>query len=90
MTEDMAGGDQLQIQKKSELGKKLKQYKLDPTLNWQFAEIIDLNNTYFEFEILNNKTQKIKGTLDLKDLKWTLNKKKQINENFENWRCYFR
>ena len=41
-----------------------------------------MNNTYFEFEILNNKTQKIKGTLDLKDLKWTLNKK-QINENFK-------
>jgi len=69
--------------KNSDWEKKLKQYKLDPTLNWQFAEIIDLNNTYFEFEILNNKTQKIKGTLDLKDLKWTLNKKKQINENFK-------
>ena len=43
--------DQLLIQKKIvNWEKKLKQYKLDPTLKWQFAEIIDL-----KIHILNLK-----------------------------------
>ena len=63
--------------------KKLKQYKLDPTLNWHFAEITNVESTYLKFEIVDNKKQKIKGILNLKDLKWTLNKKKPLGENFE-------
>ena len=29
-------------------------FKLDPTLNWQFAEIISLNNNEIKFEIIGN------------------------------------
>ena len=76
--EGMAGEDQLQIQKNINWEKKLKQYKLDPTLNWHFAEITNVENTYLKFEIVDNKKQKIKGILNLKDLKWTLNKKNHL------------
>ena len=33
--------------------KKLNQFKLDPTLNWEFAEIIELNNSQIKFKIIN-------------------------------------
>ena len=35
--------------------KKLNQYKLDPTLNWKFAEIVDLNNTEIKIQIINDE-----------------------------------
>ena len=38
---------------------KLKKYKLDPTLNWKFAEIIGLNDSQLEFRIHNNFKKRI-------------------------------
>ena len=32
---------------------KIEKFKLDPTLNWKFAEITDLKNSMIEFSILN-------------------------------------
>ena len=48
---------------------KLDQIKLDPTLNWKIAEIINLQETSFEIEILNLKK---KGNIYFKDIKWAL------------------
>ena len=55
-------------------------YKLDPTLNWYLAEIISLNNNELTFQIINKKKKKIKGTLLAKNIKWSIPKKKSIQD----------
>ena len=56
--------------------KKLDKYKLDPTLNWSYAEIISFDNTQIKFKIINNKKTNIEeGFLGLQDIKWTIPKK---------------
>ncbi len=59
--------------------KKISQYKLDPTLNWHFAEIISLNDNNIEFKIINEK-KKLNGNLFFKNIKWTIPKKKSIKD----------
>ncbi len=59
--------------------KKISQYKLDPTLNWKFAEIISLEDNKIEFEIINEKN-KSKGNLFFKNIKWTIPKNKLIKD----------
>jgi penicillin-binding protein 1A len=59
--------------------KKLDLIKLDPTLNWMAAEILELNNSQIIFQIINNK-ENIKGILPLSDIKWTIPKGKFITE----------
>ncbi len=61
---------------------KLKKYKLDPTLNWKFAEIIGLNDSQLEFRIHNNSKRDLFGTLSYKNIKWTLPKSKLISDRF--------
>ena len=39
----------------------IKKYKLDPTLNWHFAEIISLNEDNIEFKIINDDKNNIKS-----------------------------
>ena len=57
---------------------KLEKFKLDPTLNWMFAEIIDLDSSQIIFKTLDNKKKSLKGNLSLKNLKWTIPKNKTI------------
>ena len=59
--------------------KKISQYKLDPTLNWYFAEIISLNDNEINFRTIDKK-KIILGNLSLKNLKWTTPRKKNIQE----------
>ncbi|MEC7150394.1 MAG: PBP1A family penicillin-binding protein [Pseudomonadota bacterium] len=61
----------------------IKRYKLDPTLNWQFAEVINLNNSKLEFKILSNKQKEIVGVLSYQDIKWTLPKSKLVSDRFK-------
>ena len=35
--------------------KKISNFKLDPTLNWNLAEIISLNNNKIDFKIIDEK-----------------------------------
>ena len=56
---------------------KLDQFKLDPTLNWKFAEITDLNNSQINFKIISDKIEK-KNFLSIKNIKWTIPKNKSI------------
>ncbi|MDC1212172.1 PBP1A family penicillin-binding protein [Pelagibacteraceae bacterium] len=58
--------------------KKINKFKLDPTLNWQLAEIIEINNSQIKFNIINKKKNKVEGILPLKNLKWTIPKNKTI------------
>ena len=61
---------------------KVSQYKLDPTLNWNFAEIISLDDNSIDFKIINEK-KSLKGNLLLKNIKWTVPKKKLIKDVYE-------
>jgi penicillin-binding protein 1A len=58
--------------------KKIDKFKLDPTLNWEFAEILNVNNSEIKFSIINTKEKKIYGSINIKNLKWTIPKNKSI------------
>ena len=55
-------------------------FKLDPTLNWQIAEIISLNNNEIRFKTVDKKKEIQDATLLLKNIKWTISKKKTIQD----------
>ncbi len=58
----------------------LEKYKLDPTLNWKFAEIDEVKDQSVNFTTLENK--KIKGTIFLNEMKWAISKNKSISDKF--------
>jgi penicillin-binding protein 1A len=57
---------------------KISKFKLDPTLNWQFAEIKEVNKFEIKFNIINSNKKIAQGSLSVKNLKWTLPKNKFI------------
>ena len=62
---------------------KISQFNLDPTLNWNFAEIIYLDESKIKFNIINEKRKNLEGTLLINDIKWTLRSKKSIKDTYE-------
>ena len=60
--------------------KKIDKFKLDPTLNWQFAEIISLDNNQITFRTIKNKKKNLEGILFSKNFKWSIPKKKSIKD----------
>ena len=56
----------------------ISKYKLDPTLKWRLAEISSLENNKIEFEIIDKN--KKKGFLEFNNIKWTIPKKKKIQD----------
>ena len=62
---------------------KIDNYKLDPTLKWEIAEIINLNNSEINFKIIKDNKKNENGTLFLKNIKWTLTNKKLIQDRYE-------
>ena len=61
----------------------ISKYKLDPTLDWHFAEISSLENNKIQFEIIGKKKEIIKGTLVSNNIKWTIPKNKKIHNIHE-------
>ena len=59
---------------------KIFQYKLDPTLQWNFAEIVSVNDSRINFRIINEDKNNLEGDLLLNDIKWTLRFKKSIQD----------
>ena len=57
--------------------KKLENLKLDPTLNWKFAEIISVTNNEIKINILEDK-ENISEIIDFNKAKWTLKKMQQV------------
>ena len=55
--------------------KKINQYNLDPTLNWEIVEIVSINDERISFQSINDDKKNLKDNLFLKDLKWTLGNK---------------
>ncbi len=57
---------------------KISQFKLDPTLNWYFAEITSLDDDHIRFKIIDKKKDDINGKLVYQKVKWTIPKNKSI------------
>ena len=68
---------------------KIDQYKLDPTLNWELAEIVSLNNYEIKFKTINKKKKQLEGNLNLKDIEWTLKQKKTIEDTHQVGDIFF-
>ena len=62
---------------------KLKKIKLDPTLKWKLAEIIEVDNLKIQFKIIDKKTKKIDGFIFTKNLRWILIGNKSIPNEFK-------
>ena len=62
---------------------KVLQFKLDPTLNWNVAEIISIQPNEIKFKNINKNKKNTEGILFKKDIKWTLRQKKTIEDTFE-------
>ena len=60
--------------------KKIDKFKLDPTLNWEFAEITNIENTEIKFRTISEKKNINNGILSFKNIKWTIPKNKKIND----------
>ena len=58
---------------------KIDKFKLDPTLKWKFAEILEINETEINFKIINQNEKNSIEKLYFKNLKWSLPKKKTIS-----------
>ena len=63
--------------------KSIEQYKLDPTLNWKFAEIISLEGENIRFRIIDKKEEKVEATIISKNFKWTIPNKKILKDIHE-------
>ena len=58
---------------------KIDEFKLDPTLKWKFAEILEINETEINFKIINQNEKNSIEKLYFKNLKWSLPKNKTIS-----------
>ena len=58
---------------------KIDEFKLDPTLKWKFAEILQINETEINFKIINQNEKNSIEKLYFKNLKWSLPKNKTIS-----------
>ncbi len=58
---------------------KILQYKLDPTLDWKFVEIVSMTDDEIIFKSIN-KQNNYKGNIFLENIKWTLKNKKSIKD----------
>ncbi len=58
---------------------KISQFKLDPTLKWNLAEIISLDESEIKFKLIDKK-ENVLGSLFLNNLKWSIPKKKTIKD----------
>ena len=63
--------------------KNISQYKLDPTLRWHIVEIIYLDNEKIKFQAIDKTKKNIKGNLTYKNIKWSIPRKKSIQDTHE-------
>ena len=69
---------------------KIDKFKLDPTLNWNLAEVSDLNENEIFFKIIDKKKdiEEINKII-FKNIKWTLRGKKNIKETYKIGDLFF-
>ena len=61
----------------------VKNNKLDPTLKWNFAEIISLNNNEIRFKTIDENKREIEDIIPSKNIKWTIPGNKLITDIHE-------
>ena len=61
------------------MGKKIKNFKIDPTLNWEKAEVVEVNNERINFITFNGE----KGNIPFQKLSWTIQNKKKLPDRFK-------
>ena len=61
----------------------VKKFKLDPTLKWNFAEVINVNDASLNFRIIDDKKKNIEGILNKNSLKWTISNKKLLSDVYK-------
>ena len=52
--------------------KRIEQFKLDPTLNWNFAEIVEADELKIVFNLIDEKNIKKQGIVKRKNFNWTI------------------
>ena len=62
---------------------KVNKFKLDPSLNWEVAEIIRLDDSLINFKITSGKSENQIENLMLKNIKWTVPKNKSIKDRYK-------
>ena len=58
----------------------ISQYKLDPTLNWHFAEITSTENSKISFKLIKAKNDNRENILLYENIKWSVPKKKSVKD----------
>jgi len=61
---------------------RLSEFKLDPTLDWKFAEVNGLSDHQINFKIIETNKD-LSGVILKKNLKWAIPKKKLIKDRFD-------
>ena len=59
---------------------KVSQYKIDPTLNWNLAEITSTENNEIRFQFIDKEKEKKEQILTYKNFKWSVPKNKLIKD----------
>ena len=67
---------------------KLEKYKLDPTLKWELAEIIEIDNSNIYFKTIKKK-KNLQGVLNKKNIKWTIPNNKEIRDKHKIGDIFF-
>ena len=60
--------------------KRLDRFKLDPTLDWNLAEVTIINENELKFKTLDKTNKNLEGSLNFRNLKWTIPQKKSIKD----------
>ncbi len=68
---------------------KIEQYQLDPTLEWRLAEITFVDSGEIKFNTIDKNKKNEQGTLSLDNIKWTLRKKKTIQQTHKIGDIFF-
>ena len=66
----------------------LEKYKLDPTLKWELAEIIEIDNSNIYFKTIKKK-KNLQGVLNKKNIKWTIPNNKEIRDKHKIGDIFF-
>ena len=61
--------------------KKIKNYKIDPTLNWKFAEVIEVAENRLKFNTLTKSKEQ--GNIFIETIKWAVPNKKNVSDRFK-------
>ena len=62
---------------------RISEFKLDPTLDWKFAEVNGLSDYQINFRIIDKTNKGLSGVILKKNLKWAIPKKKFIKDRFD-------